>query len=68
MGIYKHLKGIEKGNRYKNKLIQWRKQNVIKKIERPTRLDRAHSLGYKAKQGYVLARIRIKKGGRRSTG
>jgi len=32
------------------------------RIERPTRLDRAHALGYKAKQGFVLVRIRIGKG------
>ncbi len=44
---------------------EWRRQSVIKRLERPTRPDRARSLGYKAKQGFVMARIRIKKGGRR---
>lgn len=43
----------------------WRKQPVVKRIGRPTKLARARSLGYKAKQGFVLARVRIKKGGRR---
>lgn len=43
----------------------WRGQTVVKRIARPTRLKRARSLGYKAKQGFVVARTRIKKGGRR---
>ncbi|UCG37557.1 MAG: 50S ribosomal protein L15e [Candidatus Bathyarchaeota archaeon] len=45
------------------RLIQWRKQPAIVRIEKPTRLDRAHKLGYKAKQGFVLARTRIRRGG-----
>ncbi len=44
---------------------EWRRQTVIKRLDRPTRPDRARRLGYKAKQGFVVARIRIKKGGRR---
>ena len=43
----------------------WRRQPVVKKLERPTRIDRARSLGYSAKQGFVIARTRINKGGRR---
>jgi large subunit ribosomal protein L15e len=51
----------------KERLILWRKDTVVKRIEKPTRLDRARALGYKAKQGYILARVRVKKGGRRRT-
>ncbi len=47
------------------RLIQWRKDPVTMRIERPTRLDRARSLGYKAKQGYVMARTKVRKGGLR---
>ncbi len=43
----------------------WRRQPVIKRLERPTKIARARSLGYKAKQGFVVVRTRIKKGGRR---
>ena len=43
----------------------WRRQPVIKRLERPTRPDRARSLGYKAKQGFVLVRVRIRRGGAR---
>lgn len=35
------------------------------RISRPTRLDRARRLGYRAKQGYIIARVRIRKGGAR---
>lgn len=50
---------------YKEHLIAWRKQDAIERPEKPTRLDRARSLGYKAKQGVVIARVRINKGGRK---
>jgi len=42
--------------------IQWRKEENFLRIERPTRLDRARALGYKAKQGYVLVRAKVRKG------
>jgi large subunit ribosomal protein L15e len=47
--------------------IKWRKQDAIIRIERPTRLDRARNLGYKAKQGIVLARVRVRRSGFRKT-
>ncbi len=43
----------------------WRKQGAIERIDRPTRLDRARSLGYKAKQGIIVARVSVRKGGAR---
>ena len=45
--------------------IEWRKQPTILRIERPTRLDRARKLGYKAKQGFIIARVRVRHGGLR---
>lgn len=47
---------------FKKRLIEWRREPAINRIEKPTRLDRARSLGYKAKQGYILVRARILKG------
>ena len=41
---------------------EWRTQGAIERIDRPTRLDRARDLGYKAKQGIVLARVSVRKG------
>lgn len=57
----------DKGMReaWKNRLIEWRKERVVTKLERPTRLVRARSLGYKAKQGFVVARVRVGKGKRK---
>jgi len=49
----------------KTHLIEWRKQPSILRIDKPTRLDRARALGYKAKQGYVVVRVRIRKGSRK---
>ncbi|MFB6233209.1 MAG: 50S ribosomal protein L15e [Haloarculaceae archaeon] len=43
----------------------WRQQGAIERIDRPTRLDRARSIGYKAKQGVVVARASVRKGGAR---
>ncbi|MGI6471755.1 MAG: 50S ribosomal protein L15e [Candidatus Methanomethylophilaceae archaeon] len=42
--------------------ILWRREENFIRIERPTRLDRARALGYKAKQGYVVVRARVRKG------
>lgn len=45
--------------------IEWRKGKTVTRVERPTRLDRAHALGYRAKKGYVVVRVRIRHGGLR---
>ncbi len=43
----------------KERLIKWRREPVTLRLDRPTRLDRARSLGYKAKQGYIIVRQRV---------
>lgn len=50
---------------YKEKLIKWRKEPVDIKIDKPTNPVRAREIGYKAKQGFIVVRTRIRKGGRR---
>ncbi len=40
----------------------WREQGAVERVERPTRLDKARSQGYKAKQGIVVARVSVRKG------
>ena len=45
--------------------ITWRREPVLKRISRPTKLVTARRLGYKAKPGVVLVRIRIRRGGAR---
>lgn len=49
----------------RQRLIKWRKQSTVIRIEKPTRIDRARKLGYKAKQGFVMARVRVRRGGLR---
>ncbi len=70
MGIYKYIRDAWKhpqqnlGALYKERLMQWRREPVTVRIERPTRLDAARSLGYRAKQGIILVRQRVNRGGR----
>ena len=72
MGMYKYLNDAW-NNREKTDLepylrdlaIRWRREPTVHRIERPTRLDRARALGYRSKQGYVVVRVRIRKGGAR---
>jgi large subunit ribosomal protein L15e len=47
----------------KQRVIQWRRQPAIMRVEKPLRLDKAHKLGYKAKLGYVVVRVRVRRGG-----
>lgn len=48
----------------KERLIQWRREETFQKIDNPTNVKRARSLGYRAKQGYVVVRTTIRKGAR----
>jgi len=52
------------GSLWQERLIKWRREPATIRIEKPTRLDRARSLGYKAKQGFVIVRQRVIRGGR----
>ncbi|MDF1532315.1 MAG: 50S ribosomal protein L15e [ANME-2 cluster archaeon] len=50
-----------------HRLQEWRREASVQRIEKPTRLDRARGLGYKAKQGIVMARVSIRRGGARKS-
>ncbi|MEK6889518.1 MAG: 50S ribosomal protein L15e [Nanoarchaeota archaeon] len=47
-----------------SRMIQWRAGNSIVKVEKPLRISKARALGYKAKTGVVVVRVRVKRGGR----
>ena len=47
---------------YKQKLQQWRRQGTQVRVIKPTNPVAARSLGYKAKQGFVIIRTKVKKG------
>ncbi|MEM0356435.1 MAG: hypothetical protein QXD03_01605 [Candidatus Anstonellales archaeon] len=49
---------------YRKRLVEWRDQPAIQRIEKPSNPARARSLGYKAKQGVFVVRVRIAKGNR----
>lgn len=50
-----------------HRMQQWRREGSVVRIERPTRIDRARTLGYKAKQGIIVARVSVRRGGRRKS-
>ena len=52
-----YLKDLNKERR-----VAWRREENFVRIEKPTRLDKARNVGYKAKQGYVIVRAKVRKG------
>jgi large subunit ribosomal protein L15e len=70
MGLYKYIRDAWANHEISDPMLQtkrlseWRTQPVTFRIERPTRLDRARSLGYKAKPGFIIVRQRVDRGGR----
>jgi len=72
MGTYKYLvqtwnqrEKTDLQRHIRGTIIKWRREPTVTRIQHPTRPDRARALGYKAKQGYVVVRVRIRKGGAR---
>jgi large subunit ribosomal protein L15e len=72
MGCYKYLEELYKRKqcdllRFVLRVRAWqlRQLSAIHRASRPTRPDKARRLGYKAKQGYVIYRVRVKRGGRK---
>jgi large subunit ribosomal protein L15e len=70
--MYRHLKQAWRKpddsfvkNLMRERVIVWRRQPTIVRIDKPTRIDRARRLGYKAKKGFVVVRVRVRRGGRR---
>lgn len=72
MALYKYLKRFwanpteEYIKVRRERLLKMRHEPVTMRIKNPTRLDRARSVGYKAKQGYIIVRQRIGRGGRQN--
>ena len=77
MGAAKHIQETfqkefmgEKGPGYdysklqRDRMIGYRREKkAVVRVEKPTNIPRARSLGYKAKKGFIVARVRIRKGG-----
>ncbi|MDA3837117.1 MAG: 50S ribosomal protein L15e [Nanoarchaeota archaeon] len=65
-GLYYYLRQAWKkpdAKILRERTIKWRAGDVFTKVEKPLRVDRARALGYKAKTGFVIIRIRINRGG-----
>ena len=72
MGAYKYMEEIWRKKqsdvmRFLLRVRAWeyRQGKKVQKINRPTRTDKAHKLGYKSKQGYCVYRVAVRRGGRK---
>ena len=72
MGFYKYVEEIWKKKqsdlmRFVLRMRTWeyRQLPAIHRCTRPSRPEKARKLGYKAKQGFFIYRIRIRRGGRK---
>ena len=69
MALYKYIRdqwknpSAEVKQLWHQRLIQWRHENSTVRVDYPTRLDRARSLGYRSKLGFVIIRQRVLRGG-----
>jgi len=66
-GMYHYLRQAWKKpdiKELRQRMIDWRRGDAIVRVEKPLRLDRARSIGYKAKPGFVVARVKLMRGGR----
>ena len=68
MGMYQKLRELWKkpkaglGDLWQKRLMQFRREPATLRIDKPTRLDKARALGYKAKQGIIVVRQRVARG------
>ncbi|ODQ64745.1 putative ribosomal protein, large subunit [Nadsonia fulvescens var. elongata DSM 6958] len=72
MGAYKYMQEINRNKQsdimrflYRVRCWEYRQMNVISRCSRPSRPEKARSLGYKAKQGFVVYRVRVRRGNRK---
>nr|CBN08624.1 ribosomal protein L15 [Microcosmus squamiger] len=72
MGAYKYMNEVWRKKqsdvmRYLLRIRCWhfRQLSAVHRASRPTRPEKAHKLGYKAKQGFVIYRVRVRRGGRK---
>jgi len=61
----KELKREVRKEILRNRRSEWKEDDAVERIEEPSKPERARELGYKSKQGMVMARTRVRRGGRR---
>jgi large subunit ribosomal protein L15e len=62
---FRRTMGPEGATERHERLLTWRRQDTVTRLEHPTRLDRARAVGYRAKVGYLIVRVRVRRGGQR---
>lgn len=71
MGAYKEMKKTfakeykERSDEYSRRLFAWRAEPSVVRVGKPTNIARARELGYKAKQGVLVARARVRGGAKK---
>jgi len=71
MGMHKYMMETfekeysERSPIYRARLVKWAKEPTVSRVERPTNLARARTLGFKAKQGYIIVRVKAGRGSRK---
>merc|ERR1712230_283718 len=72
MGAYKYMEELYKKKQsdvlrflLRVRCWEYRQLPVVHRATKPSRPDKARRLGYKAKQGFVIYRIRVRRGGRK---
>lgn len=72
MGAYRYIQELYRKKqsdvmRYLLRIRVWQYRQLTKmhRAPRPSRPDKARRLGYKAKQGFCIYRIRVRRGGRK---
>ncbi len=60
---FRRTQGDEGAALRHERLLSWRRDHTVTRLEHPTRLDRARAVGYRAKGGYIVVRVRVRRGG-----
>ncbi len=60
---FRQTQGDEGAALRHERLLTWRREHTVTRLEHPTRLDRARAVGYRAKGGYVVVRVKVRRGG-----
>lgn len=66
-GLYGYLSKAWREKNFELNLVNLRREPSLLILEKPTRIDKARRLGYKAKKGIYVARIKIRRGGHKRT-
>jgi large subunit ribosomal protein L15e len=72
MGAYKYVEELYRRKQsdvmhyiLRIRCWEYRQLAAVHRAGKPSRPDKAHRLGYKAKQGYVIYRVRVRRGNRK---